>query len=911
MDWARLTSLAIAMVSGSKLKGLRRKLRFKSAEVLVLVVFFFFSLRVINWFEYPYIMVSGDFRPPLVKEAFANRILYTWNEIDFGIPSVYSPRILDPFYFLTTVFQTLGVSLYLAQMVTVFLMYFVSSILMYLYVKQLTDGDIVASFIAALFVTANVHLISDREQTAIGFIDIVLMILPSLVTFTKGLNTRSLKWTAASGLLFLLTYGSFPNYRTTLLCGIALALTALFLFMSKGLKANYQAASHRLLKIGIDVDLLRAYLKHIFTIIASSLLASLWLIVLLITNLAGLFGLYKEMGAPLFVLNIQPHDVLRLITKWSFYTGALGQPYVPYRDSYTRDPLIVTLSYIPVAIAFASLLTSRSRKLTIYFGVVALLSLLLASGFNPYFSQLYFALATQVPLMLAFREPTSWIFLVVLSYSVLIGIAFSALYHKFKKRKFKSAALGFALVLFLSTTYPLVTGDVTRNWLMPSIKGSYFPPSYAELNNVLPSQYWTLLLPGRNTYVVYNFTEGLLSCGNPYPLVFSKPIISGVGTEYVQSENLELVNKLHELMVTNENVALEGKVSASSTEGVEFEPEKAVDGQFQTRWSSGKGVPQWFEVDWNQTQPIHEISIVFEAAYAEDYRVETWNDTSWVTQLIVKNNTSYVCTHSFPHPVATAKLRLYFTKTTEQFPSISIWELEVYARNPGISKLLGVLGIKYLVLEKNITLGNTYDIDLLDLNGSGNFVLAKEWDEVALYSNAFALQKLYVSDNTVSYETLEDVCKVAENSQWEILQHSVFVNSSSTDLTINNTLALPDDFLWMEHSPTSYEAHTESKGAFFLVFLESYDPNWRLYVNGSAVSEATHLKVNAFANGWLIDSTGSLTIRVEYETQSLFTISIVASIVLPAMLLVFLSRKELKKIIRLVRDGFRRRSPAT
>jgi hypothetical protein len=777
--------------------------------------------------------------------------------------------------------------------------------------KRLTNGDVVASFVAALFLVANVNLVSDREQTAIGFIDIVLMILPSLVTFARGLETKSLKWTAASGLLFLLTYGAFPNYRITLLCGIALALTTIFLFMSRGLKANYALGSHRLLNIGIDVDLFRTYIKHMLTFVASSLLASLWLIALLITNLTGLFGLYQEMGAPLFVLNIQPHDVLRLIAKWSFYKGALGQPYVPYRDFYFSNPLIVTLSYIPPAIAFASLLTSRSRKLTIYFSVVALFSLLLTSGLNPYFSQLYFTLSTQIPLMLAFREPTNWIFLVVLSYSVLIGVAFSALYHRFKKEKFQLAALGFAVVLFLSTTYPMVTGDVTRNWLNPSIKGSYFPSSYEDLNNLLPSQYWALLLPKRATYVVYNFTEGVLACGNPYPLVFSKPIITGVGTEYVQSANLELVNKLHELMLTNENVASTGKISASSTEDTEFEPEKAVDGQFQTRWSSKKGVPQWLEVDWNQSQLISEINIVFEAAYAEDYRIETWNNTSWVTQTTVKNSTSYLFSYSFPHSVRTTRLRFYFTKTTEVFPSISIWELEIYARNPGISELLGVLGIKYLVLEKNITLGSTYDVNRLDLNESERFVLTREWDEVALYSNAFALQKLYVSDNTISYTSLEDFCKVAENSQWETLQHSVFVNSSSADPTMNNTLVLPDDFSWIEHSPTSYEAQTESRGAFMLVFLESYDPHWKLYVNDSLIPEESHVEVNAYANGWIIDDTGKLTIRVEYETQSLLTTSIVAAMVLVVLLFAFLSRRELRRITSMVRNRFERKSSKT
>ncbi|MEM2915204.1 MAG: hypothetical protein QXH91_07385, partial [Candidatus Bathyarchaeia archaeon] len=89
---------------------MRRKMGLKITEILVVVIFFFFSLRVINWFEHPYVLISGDFRPPLVIEAFVKRVAYTWDEMDFGLPSVYPPRILDPFYFFVTVFQSLGVN---------------------------------------------------------------------------------------------------------------------------------------------------------------------------------------------------------------------------------------------------------------------------------------------------------------------------------------------------------------------------------------------------------------------------------------------------------------------------------------------------------------------------------------------------------------------------------------------------------------------------------------------------------------------------------------------------------------------------------------------------------------------------------------------------------------------------------
>ena len=77
------------------------------------------------------------------------------------------------------------------------------------------------------------------------------------------------------------------------------------------------------------------------------------------------------------------------------------------------------------------------------------------------------------------------------------------------------------------------------------------------------------------------------------------------------------------------------------------------------------------------------------------------------------------------------------------------------------------LGIKDLVLERDITLGYMYDISSLCLNASENLALAREWSEFALYSNTLAVQKLYVSANVVSYETLDDMCRIAENSEWD------------------------------------------------------------------------------------------------------------------------------------------------
>lgn len=875
----------------------------KRAEIVVLAILFLLSLRVINWFQYPHIIVSGDFRPPLNQQAFNKRVIYTWDEIDLGMPSVYPARILTPSYFFTTIFQNLGVDLFSSQLVTVFLMYLISSILMYIYVKQLTNGDTIAAFIAAVFLTSNVYLINDREATAIPVIDTVLMILPSTITFTEGIMKKSYVMLTLSGILFVLTYGTFPNYRPTLFGFITLILTFFFLYVENGLNARYEKNGISRLTFSFDTSLICTYLKYLTVFGIVLFLASVWVITTVSANFNYFLTTLQNISPPLYVLEyVKFHDVLRLIAKWGFYSGAFGRPYVPYSDIYLHYPLLIVVSYFPPILAFTAILTRRSRKLTIYFSGVALLSLILAAA--P-ITMLYAAMTSYLPLMAALRESAQWLFFTILSYSILIGTVSSTLCHRLRKRAWQIIMLSSIVAILISSSYPLITGDVTRNWLNTSIKGSYFPNSYAELNDMLSDQYWALLLPQRDTYVVYDFNGIPSSIGNPYPLIFSKPIISGLGTEYLRSENLDLLSKVYELMLTSgcENVAPKGRALASSVENEYHSPICAIDGNLGTRWASAPGMPQWIEIEWNETKELSKIKIIFESAYANDYTIETWNGSSWVTQIKVENNTSFQPEYTFSQLTPTTKLRINFTKASS-FNMVSIWELEAFAHTEGVSKFLGMLGIKYLILEKDITLGNLYAISELEINRSKNFIPIKEWNEVALYSNTYALQKLYTASNTFNYAKLDDMYRIINKSGWETLQYSVFINSTSKN-TMSNELTLPENFTWTELSPTSYVAHLKSRGPFVLVLLESYDEHWKAYVNGNPISESNHYKVNAFANGWLISETGDLTISIRYETQSIFFISVAISVVLPILLLAFFSRKTLKRIWKYRASTFR------
>lgn len=873
-------------------------------ELLLFVVFLLVNLRVLNWFEPPYIVMGGDLRPPVFPSAFLKGVSYTWNEIDWGIPSIYSPRILDPFSLFVTAFQEAGINTTASQLMATYLMYLLVSTLVYIYVKRLTNGDIIAAFIAALFFTSNIHLIVDREQTAIGFIDMSLMILPCLVAFAEGLKKQSYKIIAVSGFLFTLTYGAFPNYRAPVLCLVGLLVTLFFMYINAGLGVGYHKDGNaKFLNFSFDWGLFRKYIKCLAVFIVAILLASIWVMMLVSANFNVLLAGYAHTTTTVssYGLLIQPHDVLRLIAKWSFYSGALGNYYTPYSVAYLGNPILIIFSYIPPILAFAALFISRSRKLAIFFASVAAVFLAFTGGFSPTFYKFYVWLANNFPVMTAFREPTNWIFLVVLSYGILIGLAVSTSYRRIRNDILKLLAVGLIIALFFYISYPLFTGAVTENWLNTEIKGSYLPPYFQEAENAIPDNYWTILLPQRETYIVYNFTNGgILSCGNPYPVIFSKPILSGSGTEYVQSENLDLLNEVYGLMLTGGdiNVAPEGRASASSVEKDGLVPAQAIDGDFNTRWASEHSMPQWFEIDWNTTQQLSSVKIFFENAYANDYTIETWNGSVWTNQVKVVNNTSLEPEYVFPQVASATKLRINFTKASP-FNMTSIWELETYTRNDGAPKFLGMLGIKDFLVEEDMISGNLTEVsDLKLLNGSAEISLVNEWEGASLYQNSYAQEKFYTADNVLLFSNLDEMYQLINDSAWPTLQHSAFINSTpKTDLTPQiGTLQAPDSFSWQETSPTSYVAKAKSNSEFMLVFLESYDTHWEAFVNGSPISENNHVEVNDFANGWLVNATGNLTITVVYETQNLLTASVAASAILPTLLVVFLVRKNIREI---------------
>jgi hypothetical protein len=376
----------------------------------------------------------------------------------------------------------------------------------------------------------------------------------------------------------------------------------------------------------------------------------------------------------------------------------------------------------------------------------------------------------------------------------------------------------------------------------------------------------------------------------------------------VQSPSLKLLAEVYGVILRGPAVlAIKavGNASASSVENDRsaLSPDSAIDVNYASRWASKTGMPQWYEIDWNQTQELSGIRIVFENAYANDYTIQTWNGVDWTTQVEVENNTLLKPEYTFPKSVFTTKLRLNFTKALP-FDLVSIYEIEInpqkYYQTEAVPKLLGMLGIKNLLVENNMVEGNLSDVgDTWILRENNTISLVQEYEGASMYENAHANEKLYSASNILPFVSFSEMYKFINKTDWVVLENSAFVNSTTdVDWSLLESLQAPEGFSWQQLSPTRYEIHAESNAPFLLAFLENYDRQWKAFVDGKPIPESNHVTVNAFGNGWIVNSTGKLTMIVEYETQNLLTVSVAASITLSAVFALVVVRKNIRENAR-------------
>jgi CxxC motif-containing protein (DUF1111 family) len=87
--------------------------------------------------------------------------------------------------------------------------------------------------------------------------------------------------------------------------------------------------------------------------------------------------------------------------------------------------------------------------------------------------------------------------------------------------------------------------------------------------------------------------------------------------------------------------------TASSQERGDLSAASAIDGNAATRWSSGFSDAQWLSLDFGKTLSIDSLKIVWEAAHAKRYEIQTSADGStWITLRTINNSPGGTETHA-------------------------------------------------------------------------------------------------------------------------------------------------------------------------------------------------------------------------------------------------------------------------
>lgn len=128
------------------------------------------------------------------------------------------------------------------------------------------------------------------------------------------------------------------------------------------------------------------------------------------------------------------------------------------------------------------------------------------------------------------------------------------------------------------------------------------------------------------------------------------------------------------------NLALGRTATASSTQSFTSNtPNKAVDGDPTTRWSSSYSDNQWIRVDLGTARTFNRVILRWEAAYGSSYRIEVSNDaSSWQTVFSTTVGNGGVDNITFT-PATARYVRMFGVRRATSY-GFSLYELEVYAR---------------------------------------------------------------------------------------------------------------------------------------------------------------------------------------------------------------------------------------
>jgi hypothetical protein len=198
-------------------------------------------------------------------------------------------------------------------------------------------------------------------------------------------------------------------------------------------------------------------------------------------------------------------------------------------------------------------------------------------------------------------------------------------------------------------------------------------------------------------------------------------------------------------------------------------------------------------------------------------------------------------------------------------------------RTDQIGQILNMYGIKYVIVFTDLDGRQEAEAEIIlrRINAQQDMYLVNQYGPYYVYRNA-----VFDSDNASQFyaSTMSAAQFYASTMSFAISNYTRQDLGNFLDGWRTEVEKFPNpDLEVMYQSPTRYLLRVNSTTPFLLVFTESYDPFWKIKVDGSTFADP--MRVYYFLNGFAIDEPGQHIIELEYTPQTWLNIGVVVTVI--------------------------------
>lgn len=198
--------------------------------------------------------------------------------------------------------------------------------------------------------------------------------------------------------------------------------------------------------------------------------------------------------------------------------------------------------------------------------------------------------------------------------------------------------------------------------------------------------------------------------------------------------------------------------------------------------------------------------------------------------------------------------------------------------------ILAILGSRYAIFDESaMPTTHTGYVDYVitsrqKLLSDPELQIVFQTEYLTVFENRSFAGEVFTSDGMVIIDSLDELSEMSEmrvNDFVPVLREDIQQLPLPASLTpdgqyVSCAQVGESHLTYYRHlSPTAYEVFVHTDKPFLLVVSESYDPLWTAVVNDE--KEYSSIPVSGIVNGYWIEETGELEIRVEYQGQRAFT----------------------------------------